>query len=115
MTLDDLSKLCEAATPGPWFVGARDLDKHTCGPMNDTVATLDFSYGDDADFIAAARTYMPLLIEVAKNAALWLEYHDKTVGTGSMSASDLQKWIAFRTMSREQTRLKLKALEGAES
>lgn len=69
MTLDELEKLCNEATPGPWRVASGDWRvvnfNHypVCGTSN--------VIGDDesnADFIAAARTYLPKLIDVAKAA-----------------------------------------------
>jgi hypothetical protein len=76
MTLEELQKLCDEATPGPWVakdyrVYGPDIDR-----QHDRLITCDGGYASsgganqylDAAFIAAARTYLPKLIELAKAA-----------------------------------------------
>jgi hypothetical protein len=64
MTLDELQLLCDEATPGPWgsvgFAGSEN------GITNDPGHP---STWEDARFIAAARTYLPMLLAVAQAAA----------------------------------------------
>ncbi len=69
MKIEEIEKLCDRATSGPWYVGARDMTKHTVGPLTETVASLDFEYGDDADFIAALNPEtVKKLLAIAKAA-----------------------------------------------
>lgn len=80
MTLDELQKICDEATPGPWErlnqVQSTELGRlraFATGPVHkeisskyiDSIGNKAFS---DAEFITAARTYMPLLIEVTRAA-----------------------------------------------
>lgn len=71
MKLADMRALCDAATPGPWR--SRDFGVHAVranmvvagrGYCDDGV----YCHENDARFIAAARTLMPLLLDVAKVA-----------------------------------------------
>lgn len=66
LTLDELQKLCDEATPEPWgnHIFQYD-DKHYA--ITPDVRTQDQA-GSDAMFIAAARKYTPLLIAVARAA-----------------------------------------------
>lgn len=75
MTLDEIRALCEAATPGPWC--ATQVDPATI--YTPTIQTKDgglltcmMDYGgnrEDARLIAAARTLLPALLDVAEAAA----------------------------------------------
>ena len=74
MKLEDLKKLCDEATSGPWSY----RESGSCGG---TVYRISPSFTDsgsmahaDAAFIAAARTYMPKLIAVVE-AAKSLAWH----------------------------------------
>ena len=62
MTLAELRVLCERATKGPWVnAGRGDLrGPHTDG-SDQTVAFC--TYDPDGNFIAAARTWLPVMIE----------------------------------------------------
>ena len=51
MKLDDLQKLCDAASPGPWQPWDCRLGKDG-----------DYDVSEDSFFVAAARTAMPELI-----------------------------------------------------
>lgn len=62
MTLDELQKLCDEATPGPW---APYADGTILGPSGMLGTATDFG---DRQFIAAARTYLPRLLAVARAA-----------------------------------------------
>lgn len=84
--LDELQRLCDEATPGEWYWmhnGNALLSNSTtrrpvvllasqdgCFKTRDKQGLLKSLDDDDADakFIAAARTYMPLLIAVARAA-----------------------------------------------
>ena len=68
MTLADLRALCERATPGPWrvqYTGNYIGELHHRPNLRVIVDHReDFSRpGPDLDFIAAARTWLPALIE----------------------------------------------------
>ena len=81
MTLSELRLLCERATQGPWLVEA--LSDPARGNERVVVSDPHAAYGgivaaglknhENAAFIAAARTWLPALIEVAEAA--------RTVGT----------------------------------
>ena len=74
MKLDEIEKLIEAASPGPWEhrdnceVMTTEMLRHcvaSCGPKR------DFSFGNsssmaNAAFIAASRTLMPRLLKVVR-------------------------------------------------
>lgn len=70
MKLEDIKKLIDAATPGPW-VAYQELQRSWY--IEDKCATatiLDSAMsGSDAAFIAASRTLMPKLLAVAEEAA----------------------------------------------
>lgn len=77
--LQHLRELCEKATPGPWestHGPYNDLHFGHCGsgsgvemPTGSGFFTAGFP-PDDAEFIAAARTALPLLIQVAEAATI---------------------------------------------
>ena len=77
MTLDELQKLCDEATPGPWDpVGAFARQEGYGLHLDLTVVTpgrLNVGRGD-SDFVAAARTYLPKLLAVAR-AAISSNHH----------------------------------------
>lgn len=81
MTLEELKKLCDKASPGPWRY--RDMDESIVSKEDwkledgnkivgsEVLITRPFAFAGDMQwenglFIAAARTYMPLLIRVAQ-------------------------------------------------
>ncbi len=89
MTLDELKRLCEAATPGPWewdyaspgWLLGGNAQPHADGQPGRLIScVLDGAVSDDGNdcnvlasdadraFIAASRTYMPLLVAVAEAA-----------------------------------------------
>lgn len=89
MKLEDIRKLCDAATPGPWVWHhaypdgdrrdystlqsgvARVLDDGSaCGEYNKEIDP----HGDDAAFIAASRTLLPKLVAVAEAARAVTDY-----------------------------------------
>ena len=85
MTLSELRLLCERATQGPWLVEA--LSDPARGNERVVVSDPHAAYGgivaaglknhENADFIAAARTWLPALIEVAEAArALTASYEE---------------------------------------
>ncbi len=81
MKLDELQKLCDEATAGPWTV---DVDYVELGEVEQRLRSIGpITYWAewasdagltakkaDSQFIVAARTYMPILIEVARAAKL---------------------------------------------
>ena len=58
--LEELKRLCDKATPGPW-----DQQVSFRGMI--------WPSANDAKFIAAARTYMPLLLDIAEAAQFYAE------------------------------------------
>lgn len=94
MKLQDLKKLADEATPGPWEAKANS-DNSGLGRVDnwgkDRPGAWPYEYCPgpfkDAAFIAAARTYLPKLIAVAEAAAK-LEPHS---GTLEMA----RRWTAF--------------------
>ena len=73
MTLADLRALCGRATKGPWrsVRNSQRPYKHVIfdgKPDRDAMYTTSPLEATDADFIAAARTWLPALIEVAEAA-----------------------------------------------
>lgn len=69
MNLEDLKKLCQEATPGPWGLKEHGLVSssfpNSCGENYQIAGDID---EQDADFIAAAREALPKLIAVAEAA-----------------------------------------------
>lgn len=105
MTLDELQKLCDEATAGPWeklcLFGSRDLPTSISDGKGMTIEIGEFSEFKhaDLDFIAAARTYMPKLIAVAR-AAKKIRDSDKDtsdlmrlmlIGNVEQALADLEK------------------------
>lgn len=80
MTLDELEKIASAATPGPWeFTPASDGDDwELYNPITTEYIKQDDSgvpiAPENGKFIAAARTYMPKLIAVARAAKDHADY-----------------------------------------
>lgn len=82
MKLEELRKICDAATPGPWRF-AQLLDGIEARALLDSRGYL-FGRSDDlqnGEFIEAARTYMPLLLDLAEAAAdLYLDCDESGLG-----------------------------------
>ncbi len=72
MTLSDLQKLVDEATPKPWVNRMQDgiCNKYIDNGIVIFKEERDNMRREDIVFIVAARTYMPLLIEVAKAAKI---------------------------------------------
>lgn len=74
MTLTELRAICDAATPGPWYLTHQsvsfrlDATESPSGYHYAEIRGWDHERQPNAAFIAAARTYMPLLIAVAEAA-----------------------------------------------
>lgn len=87
MTLDEIEKICEEATPGPWEVKISGEDLVPFEQRLVSLGPISYwaSHADDASleipdndiaFISSARTYMPKLLTIAKAAnRVWL-YQD---------------------------------------
>ncbi len=95
MKLEELKELCERATAGPWGLWLVTTAPQTCpdgeerplvhgaAPPHEMRSDLEVALEgspnavdraqNDMCFIAAARTYMPKLITIAKFAALYLD------------------------------------------
>ena len=70
-TLDEIEKLCDEATAGPWEYDARGevfvmMDSKT--PDLVIVRAYAIAEDSDANFIAASRELMPKLLKVARAA-----------------------------------------------
>ena|SRR5687768_14489490 len=74
MTLDDMQRLCDDATPGPWIFCHGDLHNHweLWNPKTAEWVVQDDSgvepSTENLTFIAHSRTLLPKLIEVARLA-----------------------------------------------
>lgn len=75
MKLEDIKRICEAATPGPWPRAFSRFDEGdggaaAIGPIirNDDEDEEDGQAQADQDFIAMARTVLPKLLKVAEAA-----------------------------------------------
>lgn len=87
MTIEEIEKLCNKATPGPWYYdsGNMQVESHRTDlyrlPIVDIASISErrewaeeheikdsWDRDDDGDFIAAARILMPKLLAVAKAA-----------------------------------------------
>lgn len=113
MKLEEIRKLIEAATPGPWRydhgnqeVETRigrwnvcDIDMYRQG--RDPEASHPGDRSDDGEFIAASRTLMPRLLAVAEAAAkldLWgSRGEDSNYGAELTAAiANLYLWEAWK-------------------
>ena len=99
MLIDELEKLCNEATPGRWVLN--DCDDE-CIMQADKGVPITKDYlpeywkKEDADFVIAARTYMPKLIAIAKAAITVLKISDEDQfgSIGYHPAMDLRKALA---------------------
>lgn len=82
MKLEDLQKLCDEATPGKWEGGTIGVDdaKGQLIADCDNQAPSRLTLKADIAFIAAARTAMPLLIEIARIADALRTKHPPDLG-----------------------------------
>lgn len=83
MNLDDLQKICDAATEGPWThhrqqhcpqINCHEIELRTC---HGGALYRSTSYGlmeVDGEFICAARTEMPKLIKRVKNLEAFVDF-----------------------------------------
>lgn len=72
-TLPEIRAIAEAATPGPWWVRGENDPISLQGVINGerVIAQTNYHFDtgmSDARFIAASRTLLPLLVEVAEAA-----------------------------------------------
>lgn len=107
MKLEELKKLCDEATPGPWKVmprsvlyypnGGTEPDFSVLGDPDNSLGThlvgpVEPGRGDftvqDALFISAACTFMPVLLEIAE--AVEQAYHAVVVGADLEAAGTLE-------------------------
>lgn len=96
MKLEEIEKLCEEATTGPWYVflpaGEEDSPAHLTGPRQFT----EFRFGlSDAKFIAASRELIPKLLAVVKAVEKMkkesLAYHNWYALVSSEFAEEVDK------------------------
>jgi len=75
--LDELARLCNAATPGPWKL--HDGEDELTAPDGHTVAETfgGISRFDNARFIEAARHALPQLLETVRELQVELDIADK--------------------------------------
>ncbi len=76
MTLDELKKLCEEATPGPWWTSSACVESSQVNVADCFTGLSDRDMPEveaNATFIAAAREALPKLIAVAEAARGCLE------------------------------------------
>jgi chemotaxis receptor (MCP) glutamine deamidase CheD len=92
LDLDALQALCDAATPGPWET---DADR------------FDDIEEDDAEFIAAAREAMPMLVARVRE----LEAEKAAMQAALIQCSSLAPWNV-REIGEQVAQLVAKALRG---
>lgn len=64
MTNEELRKLCDAATPGPWFTWRTERGRMSVQiPQGWLLEMMPYGTADDAEFIAAAREAVPRLLD----------------------------------------------------
>ena len=99
-TLADLRALCKRATPGPWiddktFGGVRASDRVVVQSWDKYEETFSNATANRA-FIAAARTWLPALIEVAEAArALTASYEEAPPYERTSEENDLCAALAW--------------------
>lgn len=90
--LDELKKLCEAATPGPWRFG---LDTPSTGYLHANKVVLgEKIYVSDGNFIAAAREAVPKLIEA-------LEKHEAFVLAMAIGKETVENSTVFTELQTQ--------------
>jgi hypothetical protein len=85
VTLDEIQKLCDQATPGPWKLWGMQVLQDPVGDSNVETARLIAKTDDpdrglrtfNASFIAEARTYLPRLLAVARAAKHVADRHNR--------------------------------------
>lgn len=75
LEIAEMSRLCADCTFGPWRLTETNLGCPVIMKNNEIVAQLEFEHGDDADFIVAARQFVPKALSAiaelkAENARL---------------------------------------------
>lgn len=78
MTLDEIEKLCDEATPGPWGC---EYQQFTNGPLvkimldseESCIFHTEWSTKATTEFIAFSRVFMPQFIAIVKQADLIIE------------------------------------------
>ena len=67
LDLDKLEELCKAATPGPWrYTTAYGVATIESKEDRGIAHAVDYMETSNADFIAEARTALPLLIKMVR-------------------------------------------------
>lgn len=74
MKVEDIKRICEAATPGPWVEKVYTCECCACVEIGNTGKSIMYVLdnlpavhsGTDATFIAMARTMLPKLVKVAE-------------------------------------------------
>ena len=71
MKIDEIRKLCDDATPGPWRISEYKGDYHVYNSKDEPVYYSSAEEGvtaeeTDAEFITAARALLPLLLDVVE-------------------------------------------------
>lgn len=94
MKLEELEKLCEAATPiNNWNsiqeYSASGAYEYATGPWHNAESSVNSEQvRQDAEFIDAAREYMPKLIEVVKAAKIVLKRFESSDSFYALSELD---------------------------
>ena len=115
MKLDEIEKLIEAASPGPWEYIGRDGGALNCVDVwRSGRVTVERTQSDPVDranaaFIAASRTLMPKLLKVAAAAKLWLSVAD--IYSQHRDSADRQVYKLDYMQGREIFRNSLEELE----
>lgn len=87
LALSDLAKLCEQATPAPWFATWTGGTGYEITQDDGTVVD---GRGENAEFIAAARINLPLLLAEIRR----LRATERQYTVGRQRIADLMGWCA---------------------
>jgi hypothetical protein len=80
MTTEELRRLLQAATPGPWHTGNIELGDLIYSPSGTLIAETRLRIPEDAALIAAAVNALPALLDVVDAASsINIMYQDKTL------------------------------------
>lgn len=94
MKLEDLKKLCDEATPGPWEYSDYDSEFTKGGGLVGTSAFGLMADKSTCRFIAASRTMIPRLIAVAEAAQNLIDYCGASLRHSRPDAIDIVDGLA---------------------
>jgi hypothetical protein len=71
VTTEELRRLLDAATPGPWHIHKDNLEDLVCSPSGTLIAETQLRIPEDAALIIAAVNALPALLAVVEAAHDW--------------------------------------------